>query len=165
MWNRADGGLSVQFLKRWVVTAKNQIKTLSKSGQKEASFGFSVVPPPDPPTRGEIPLIGGMNTYHEFLSGEAPPSNPFYVQDVITQAEKEHYRITACTCGGPRIHSRMSGHSKCFRCGLVEVSDTPLTPCSHQKCRRCKTYRWAVEKALYCDACAERLQKANAHTS
>jgi hypothetical protein len=110
-------------------------------------------------------VIGGMNIYHEFLIGEAPPSRPFYAQEVAAQAEREHYRITVCACGGPRIHSKTTPLSKCFRCFLVEVSETPLTPSTHQKCRRCKTYRWAVEKALYCDSCAERLQKTKGHTS
>jgi hypothetical protein len=48
--------------------------------------------------------------------------NPL-VCDVIDRAQREHYRITACeVCGGPRIHSKIRPHSKCFRCGDFQVS-------------------------------------------
>jgi hypothetical protein len=137
-----------------------------KTGENDASLAFSVVPPPDPSTRsvsagaghGGIPFIEGMNVYEECYDEPQTGSRAPHIEHVIAEAIRQKYRITACVCGDPRIHSKTTGRSTCLRCQLVEVSEVPLVASTHQKCRRCKKYRWAVLKANYCDYCYERVQ-------
>jgi hypothetical protein len=105
-----------------------------------------------------IHFLATMNVYEECYDEPQTGSRAPHIEHVIAEAIRQKYRITACVCGGPRIHSKTTGRSKCLRCQLVEVSVAPLAALTHQKCRRCKKYRWAVLKANYCDYCYERVQ-------
>src|ERR1035437_8019514 len=97
-----------------------------------------------------IPVISGMNIYEECYDepqGEAhlAPSVPH----ILAEANRQKYRITICVCGGPRIHSKTTGQSKCFSCQTVETAVVPLATQTRQRCKRCKKFRWAVLKANY----------------
>jgi hypothetical protein len=44
--------------------------------------------------------------------------------DILDQAEREHYRIMACTlCGDPEVHAKHKPAAKCFRCGHYRTLD------------------------------------------
>ena len=113
-----------------------------------------------------IPVISGMNIYEECYDepqdgARLTPSLSY----ILAQANRQKYRITICVCGGPRIHSKTTGRSKCFQCQSVEEAASPLTAQTRQRCKRCKQFRWAVLKANYCGDCYARVQKQKAHLS
>jgi hypothetical protein len=76
------------------------------------------------------------------------------VCDILAQAEREHYRITACTdCGGPEIHAKTKPAAKCFRCGRYRTLERVTLAPTRQRCCRCKQTFHAVLKTRNCDKC------------
>jgi hypothetical protein len=74
--------------------------------------------------------------------------------DILDQAEREHYRIMACTlCGGPEVHAKNKPAAKCFRCGQFRTLEriTPLV--TRQRCRRCQETFWGGLKTTTCVKC------------
>jgi hypothetical protein len=74
--------------------------------------------------------------------------------DILDQAEREHYRIMACTlCGGPEVHAKHKPAAKCVRCGHYRTLEqiTPLV--TRQRCQRCQETFWAVLKTTTCANC------------
>src|ERR1035437_5017275 len=131
---------------------------LTKTGEKGASQAVLDESP--------IPVIPGMNIYEEcWIDRNVAELNTPSLPYILAEANRQKYRITICVCGGPRIHSKTSGRSKCFQCENVETAAAPLASRTRQRCKRCKKFRWAVLKANYCGECYERVQKQKAHLS
>jgi hypothetical protein len=81
--------------------------------------------------------------------------------DILDQAEREHYRIMACTlCGGPEVHAKHKAAAKRVRCGHYRTLEqiTPLV--TRQRCRRCQETFWAVLKTTTCANCRGKWTQA-----
>jgi hypothetical protein len=74
--------------------------------------------------------------------------------DILNEAEREHYRIMACTlCGGPEVHAKHKPAAKCVRCGHYRTLEQITPRVTRQRCQRRHETFWAVLKTTTCANC------------